>query len=208
MSEWALDGRPFFAPRVRNYVGIDYVSAFVEECRNRFHGTPFQDSFRVGDAQAMPEFPDESFDFVLFSFNGIDCVSLTQRRAILGEMRRLCRKGGYFCLSSHNMSSLAKQFTPSLSLKPLVMAKKWYRALRLRVWNGSYAALEKEGLAVIREPGNQIHAYVSPDVMVRSLEETGFENVRIFELQGREIDLQEARKENTDAWLYCLCTAK
>ena len=88
------------------------------------------------------------------------------------------------------------------------MARRLYRALRLRAANGSYAALKKEGLSLVREPGNQIHAYVSAEAQVHFLEQAGFEKVRIFGLQGQEIDQATAAGQNTDSWLYYLCNAR
>lgn len=99
-----------FAKWVREYVGTDYAAAMITECEQRFAGYPNHISFQAGDARAMPEFATGSFDFVLFSFNGIDCVSHEDRLQILKEIRRVGKPGGYFCFSSHNLNWAANLF--------------------------------------------------------------------------------------------------
>lgn len=194
----------FFAPRVRSYVGVDYVPEMVEVCRTRFRGTPFAEVFSVGDVQSMPQFEDGAFDFILFSYNGIDDMALAQRAAGLREIHRVGKKGGHFCFSSHNLDRLRENFYPSLAGPLLTTGKALARAARLRWMNGSYAALKRQGLAVVREPGPQVHGYVGAAAQAALLEEAGFSNVRVFDLQGNE--LPDCSDQDRDWWLYYLCT--
>jgi ubiquinone/menaquinone biosynthesis C-methylase UbiE len=48
-------------------------------------------------------FSDEEFDFVFFSFNGIDLVSHDDRLRILAEVLRVLKPAGIFAFSSHNL---------------------------------------------------------------------------------------------------------
>jgi len=58
--------------------------------------------FLAGNACAL-EFPDQSFDAVLFSWNGLDCIpTVTDRRRALREIFRVTKPGGRFIFSSHN----------------------------------------------------------------------------------------------------------
>lgn len=58
--------------------------------------------FRLMDACAL-QFSDESFDMVLFSYNGLDYIYPRQRRRrALAEIRRVLAAGGLFIMSSHN----------------------------------------------------------------------------------------------------------
>jgi len=59
--------------------------------------------FRQVDARDLSAFADESFDFVLFSYNGLDCVGHADRLQVLAEVHRVVRPGGVFMFSSHNM---------------------------------------------------------------------------------------------------------
>ena len=66
-----------FAPLVSKYVGVDYSSAMVDACRDRFRDSNETWSFQLADARSLVQFDDRSFDFVLFSFNGIDSKTTT-----------------------------------------------------------------------------------------------------------------------------------
>src|SRR5205809_745633 len=64
-----------FAKWAKEYVGADYSPSMIAQCQRRFSGYPAHLSFRVCDARSMGMFETGSFDFTLFSFNGIDSVS-------------------------------------------------------------------------------------------------------------------------------------
>lgn len=83
------------------YVGVDYVPEMVAHCRKRFPAVQFEQS----DARAMPQFSDQSFDLIVFSCNGICMVDHAGRLAILSEVRRLLRPGGFFMFSTYNRNS-------------------------------------------------------------------------------------------------------
>ncbi|MEM7170947.1 MAG: class I SAM-dependent methyltransferase [Pseudomonadota bacterium] len=80
------------------FVGIDYVPAMVEICRNRFPHLAFLE----GDARDLSRFDDGSFDYIIFGFNGIDTLGHEDRLIIMGEIHRVLRPGGIFCFSSQN----------------------------------------------------------------------------------------------------------
>jgi ubiquinone/menaquinone biosynthesis C-methylase UbiE len=93
-----------FAPLVREYVGIDISPDMIEACNRRFAGTSWNATFAVADARDLGRFEPASFDFVLFSFNGIDTVGgRDDRRAALREIHRVCRHQARFCFSSSNL---------------------------------------------------------------------------------------------------------
>ena len=82
----------------RDYVGLDYTPELVRVCREK------HPAVRIvhGDARDLSRFPDESFQLVVFSFNGIDAVNPTDRLAVLREARRVLRVGGALLFSTHN----------------------------------------------------------------------------------------------------------
>lgn len=93
-----------FSPLVREYVGIDFSPSMIEACRKRFAGTSWNVAFEVADVRDLTGFDSASFDFVLFSFNGIDTVGGAEdRSSTLAEIHRVCRPGGTFCFSSSNL---------------------------------------------------------------------------------------------------------
>ena len=88
----AVIGRKF-----KTYIGIDYSSEMINQAQRNF---PDMD-LRVMDARNL-QFPRNSFDTILFPFNGIDCVDYDGRRKIISEVRRIIKPGGLFYYSTHN----------------------------------------------------------------------------------------------------------
>lgn len=110
-----------FAPRVREYVAIDISPDMIEECRKRFDGAPSNATFEVADVRDMGRFEPASFDFVLFSFNGIDTIGgAIDRRAAIGEIHRVCRPGAGFCFSSSNLRFALRRSSAAASLLDFV----------------------------------------------------------------------------------------
>jgi len=97
------------------YVGIDYSAAMVQAAKARFP----EGDFRVADAADMSAFESESFDAVVFSYNGIDYLHpYEQRVKAFAEMSRLLKPGGVMIFSSHNARSVFRlNFARTGSLK-------------------------------------------------------------------------------------------
>ena len=81
-------------------IGIDIANMQIEQAM-RLH--PDID-FRVGDATKL-KFKDQTFDFVLFSFNGLDCIyPETERIEAMKQIYSVLNPGGGFIFSSHDLS--------------------------------------------------------------------------------------------------------
>jgi len=94
---------PYLARRASRYVGVDYAPAMIEICQAKFPGV----EFKVADASDLSDFPDSSFDAVVFAFNGIDYVLPDQaRRRCFEHICRLLRPGGVLIFSSHNARAI------------------------------------------------------------------------------------------------------
>ena len=90
---------PYLSRIAGRYVGVDYSEAMIAKCRVKFPTLSF---LRI-DAADMSVFPDGSFDAVVFTFNGIDCLPDDEARTkCLRECARLLGAGGIFIVSSHN----------------------------------------------------------------------------------------------------------
>lgn len=115
-----------FAPLARTYLGIDYSAAMIEHCKREFPSF----RFAVADARRLEFAADESYDFVLFSYNGIDHLERRERAMALGEMRRVLRPGGLMAFSSHNANYLPEitdrfRFRLHPSLRETLRSFKW-----------------------------------------------------------------------------------
>lgn len=85
-------------------IGVDVSAPMVEKARD-FH--PDVD-FEVMDALDL-RFPDNHFDFVFFSFNGLDNLHpVSKRLKAMKEIRRVLKEGGIFAYSSHNSLALPR----------------------------------------------------------------------------------------------------
>lgn len=83
----------------RRYVGVDYSNAMTEICRTKFPELPFH----TLDASDLSYFESESFDSIVFSFNGIDYLFPDeQRMKCLREINRLLSPKSLFIFSVHN----------------------------------------------------------------------------------------------------------
>jgi len=87
------------APVAQRYVGLDYAQCMVDACRSRFPEL----EFHCRNACDLSPLENESFDAVVFSFNGIDYIETYADRArCIAEINRVLVPGGYFIFSSHN----------------------------------------------------------------------------------------------------------
>ncbi|MBK5273609.1 MAG: methyltransferase domain-containing protein [Desulfuromonadales bacterium] len=81
-----------------NVIGIDLSEALIGAAREKF---PSMD-FRVMDAVRM-DFPDNLFDVLVFSYNGLCYVHPEEKRmAAIDEIKRVLKPGGVYIFSSFN----------------------------------------------------------------------------------------------------------
>jgi SAM-dependent methyltransferase len=116
---------PFLTKEASQYVGVDYVQAMVDVCNQKFP----QHSFLCANATDLRVFDDESFDVVVFSFNGLDAIpSKEGRHECLCEAFRVVASGGCFIFSSHNARTLLS--LPSLEgIGPVGKVRRLARAI-------------------------------------------------------------------------------
>lgn len=90
--------------------GIDLIPEMIEAAKSQatLHGLELD--FQVMDARDLC-FPDESYQNVLFSFNGFDQISgNVGRRRLLGNVHRILKPGGCFILSSRSGLAFGKRW--------------------------------------------------------------------------------------------------
>jgi len=96
-------------------IGLDISKNMINFAKNKYPAI----SFEVGDACDL-KFPDESFDIVFFSYNGIDYIFPESKRIVaLKEINRVLKNGGYFVFSSHNPGAIFTKFRPKFILRNL-----------------------------------------------------------------------------------------
>ena len=185
-----------FAPRVREYWGVDYSPAMVAACALR---RPRSDNVRLAvcDARAMAQFSDNFFDFVLFSYNGIDYVPHRDRLAIFAEIRRVSAVDGLFCFSSHNLQHLP--LNGQFEIKSQTVGNL-RRLKRLRSWP---YALVNDGV----HGGRLVTYYVNPTEQLKQLAPY-YKDVKVFRLDGASVGDENSLASVDDCWLYYLCAVR
>ena len=178
----------------------------IAVCKKRFPDA----NFIVADARDLSRFDSASFDFVLFSFNGIDYMDHQGRIETLYEIRRVLRPGGVFVFSSHNREFKRKVTEPTLalSLNPLVSLKRMIRHAqglmnrnRMRkqeVETAEYALINDSAVKF-----SLLTYYIDRESQLRQLNNTGFTPFNVVGCNG--LELSESNSGLTSPWLYFAC---
>jgi ubiquinone/menaquinone biosynthesis C-methylase UbiE len=201
-----------FSPLVEEYTGIDYSAKMIAACQQRFSNLPQTLSLEVGDARSMEQLADNSFDFILFSFNGIDSVSHSDRLQILQEVHRVGKSGSYFFFSSHNIQGIAEAFNckTKISLNPLKTYVNLVMFGLLKLFNASItrAQLETASHLVIKDESHNFRLqtyYIRPQEQIKQLA-SKFNDVEVYSWRsGLKIAEPSDISTNADMWLYYLC---
>ncbi len=186
----------------RDYVGLDYSAGMVQSCQRRFPGVRFVH----GDARQMPEFGAEEFDFVFFSWNGIDNVSHEDRLQILSEVQRVLRPGGWFVFASHNAANPVTKIyhlsNVEWSLNPLrtwrSLRKHWSNVKRYLA-NRHWQKREGEYLLLI-DPAHDyglVHYYITMASQQRQLEMAGFRVLDRLDKDGKSVGVDADVRSST-----------
>ncbi len=209
-----------FAPLVGKYVGIDYATSMVEAARQRFGDQPeLASSLLPGDARRLEQFPDASFDAVLFVGQGLDALDHQGRLQALKEMARVCRPQGWLYLSTHNLASI--HFALSLRQRlnelrsershlrlPLALAKRIPERVFEKLANPSPRVLAERDHAFLVEswpwPRLSRMYYAQPAEVLRQLQGAGFTPVTAIGADGRDLGLGDGLAEARDLWLHYL----
>lgn len=201
-----------FAPLAGSFEGIDLCPEMVAACQRRFAGRLPAHSFSVGDMRALASYGTGRYGLVMIGYNTIDHLEHAERGRFLREMRRITRKDGYFCFSSHNIASLARPDEIRLAdwRNPVRGWRKWRERNRMLNLNARTLAKHASADHVIIHNGThgdfslEIY-YVRPSAQRRALLAAGFSQVRAFSLDtGAELR-SEALPSVCDRWLYYLC---
>ncbi|MGB3404935.1 MAG: class I SAM-dependent methyltransferase [Microcoleaceae cyanobacterium] len=202
----------YFAPKVKEYIGIDYSAEMIAACQQRFTNYSESIIFEVGDARNMHQFLDNSFDLILFSFNGIDYVSHHERLQIFQEIKRVGKPGCYVFFSSHNLQSIAKQFNykTHISLNPFTTYINLVMFGFLKLFNPSvtFQRLQTNDYLILRDESHNFRLrtyYIRPQEQIKQLQ-ADFDQIEIYSWKtGQKIVDENDPALNSDLWLYYLC---
>lgn len=172
---------PYLSARAGRYLGVDYAEPMVEICRRKYPGLDFEHM----DASNLAGLPDNSFDVVVFSFNGIDCLpSNDLRSACLKSVHRVLRPGGHFIFSSHNARVLfiKPDYQGADLLRRIWRTIRTLRNLSLVVRQlGRQAFYRGEGYIVDPVHGGHFMHVTTPELAHEELRRHGFDVVETLD---------------------------
>jgi len=200
-----------FAPLARSYLGLDYSHAMIQQCARLLPGVAFQ----VADVRSLDFLEDESYDFVLFSYNGIDHLGVSERNNVLCSLRRILRPRGILFFSTHNTNfipQLVKQHSVRLSSNMRDSLRSVRQSLRF-FWHNPTLAFRlppKAGIRVV-DGGNSFRStgvyYIRPDLQNAALARLGMEEVMCAGNDSCEFLRAEDERaaEIPSPWVYYFC---
>jgi ubiquinone/menaquinone biosynthesis C-methylase UbiE len=183
-----------------DYTAIDYSQVLAAETSAKFNLS----SVYCCDVRDMSRFPNAKYDFVFFSFNGLDYIPHQGRLQGLHEIYRVLKPGGTFLFSSHNRAYLMdpnraeRQYSRAQWVKRTIWRIALYpRHLRLR----RHEIIEKE-YAIVNDSGlrySLYHYYIDIPNQIAQLEKAGFIVENAYDMQGAP-----AAHNSHAAWIHYL----
>lgn len=147
-------------------IGIDIAPKMIEAAQQ---DNP-QIKFLVMSATDL-RFPDNSFDYLFFSFNGLDYIYPEERRFLaLKEASRVLKPDGLFILSSHNKASFFFRIFSELSFYNL-------KTFLTSVFNGQ---IFTHYLKSRHQEGDLVEYVKTPYRQKKDFAKYGFEVLEVF----------------------------
>jgi ubiquinone/menaquinone biosynthesis C-methylase UbiE len=202
-----------FSAIASDYIGIDYSAEMISACQSRFKNSAHTVSFEVCDARDLSRFAGNSFDFILFSFNGIDYTSHEDRLTILKEISRVGKSGGYFAFSSHNLQGIEQQFDlkKQISFNPLKTYINLVMSALLHFFNRSVSLIQLKAsdYIILRDESHNFRLktyYIRPKEQIHQLSNS-FKALKIYSWK-QEVEIKDEKELDSicDLWLYYFCT--
>jgi SAM-dependent methyltransferase len=186
----------------KNYTGIDYTPQCVQVVKCKYP----EANILCCDARDLSAFDDESFDFVLFSFNSIDYVAHEDRIKVLREIRRVLLPDGFFMFSTHNRDyryfnkfpwqegvrfdlNFLKNCLGTLAFIPRHLIMK-----RHEIYTAEYAIINDNAHGF-----SLLAYYIGIGEQMKQLKGAGFVNVEVYDWDGKQID-----NDTVFPWTYYL----
>ncbi len=204
----------YFSPLVKEYIGIDYSAAMITACQQRFINQAHC-KLSIGDVRDLSYFEDNYFDFILFSFNGVDYISHEERLNVFQEISRVGKSGSYFFFSTHNLQAIEPKFNWNnhLSFNPF---KTYIDLVMYAFFRGfnpalNYQKIKQKSYAIIRDESHNFNLrtyYIRASEQIKQLQ-SNFENIQVYSWKtGLELSTDNEMISCNDMWLYYLCSIK
>lgn len=185
------------------YIGIDNSLKMVKACKAKYPDAHLLQC----DARDMGAFENGQFDFVLFSFNGLDSMSHAGRLMALQEIHRVLRQDGIFVFSSHNRrcGRDIRRPTVKFALNPWAQFKhlvKFFLSIYNYTKNKRYVYTGDAYSIVNAQPHcfAFLLYYIDKVSQVAQLEGAGFEVMEMYDTEGK--CLRQSDDDGDIPWIY------
>ncbi len=191
------------------YIGLDYSFDMIESCRKRFEDV----HFIHGDVREMGEFEDGEFDYIMFSFNGLDSINHEDRLKGLREIHRVLKQDGLFVFSSHNRNHRYAISSPKMKFSTMPCKQagnfiKFFKSTRNRLRNKNLQVFNEQ-YAIINDVAHNyamLTYYIDKVNQVKQLEDMGFETIEMYDTPGNMLNLDSDDRDS--AWIYYVARKK
>ncbi len=187
----------------KEYTGIDYSESMIDYCKIEYPEL----NFIHCDVRDLSQFKDNSYDFIIFSYNGLDYISNEDREIALNEISRVLKNDGLFVFSTHNRNY------HNITLKPVfkfnLNPKKFINNIISYIQQlNNNSKLKKEQVdtndyAILNDIGNNFSLltyYITKEKQAEKLSSLGFEVIDLFNMHGQTLNLND--NDSNDNWIY------
>jgi len=198
----------------KDYIGIDISPEMITEFRRCYPSIAFE----VCDARELSRFPNESFDLVFFSYNGIDSIGHSDRLRALREIYRVLARGGAFAFSSHNRRGLIRRpwtrYYVYRKANPLRHPRQFYKLFMDEFvpdccghFRNRRHEIQSDEFAIINDEAHHftfLTYYITLEGQISQARTIGFQEIEAVDFNGNWL-LEADYLTCSDAWIYYLC---
>lgn len=189
---------------VKEYIGVDFSQPFVDYCKTKFKDHSNL-TIQYGDARQLDALQDHDFDFILFSFNGIDYVDFEGRKKILNEFSRLLKTDGVLCFSFHNKNNLDQLYSFQFPRNPFKYFSEWTRMKKILKINGKKENYKNKDWFIFKDGGENFTIstfYIDAFFQRECLRDLGFTTFYFHDaISGKQLNESDL-SGSTTPWLY------
>jgi SAM-dependent methyltransferase len=194
----------FLSQLAKEYFGIDFSQIFVDYCNEKYSNKD-NVTIQYGDARNLETFKSADFDFIFFSFNGIDCVDFEGRKKILSEFERLLKSDGVLCFSFHNKNNLDKLYSFQFPRNPFKYIWEWKRMRLVTKLNGNKEKYRNMDWFILKDGADDFQVecvYIDALFQKKCLKELGFNTFYFYDsITGKEVSILDLNTCNSP-WIY------
>lgn len=193
----------FLASHTSDIIGIDYSERMIAAASKL---NPDID-YRVCDVRDLSPLSQYHFDFILYSFNGLDYLDHIDRIKALKNIHKVLKNDGVFAFSSHNINGFNHSSTPILKFELNIFKQiKNFGKFFIEIFY--YLRFHKKKIvtddySILNDDGNffsLLTYYIDRKKLIEQLKNCGFEVLETYDQYGNNLN-QDSNDEYSN-WIY------